>query len=240
MDACHDLPEVPRSEPVFPASPAQEFPSSPPSIASDAGMRRKPKKPPPVTPRSFRRFFTPRSMLNAGNGAGSVRTNRQALKVLSSPAVNRLGPAFTRALKAVGNRTVDNHSSDLMQTPSRKRKLSFSSIGSPLQSSPLRKVRVRFPIEDGEELNLSVKDIKTGNDSQDIEPKPAVPSKLCLPIAPILRSHALQTSGGLYMRSVLGPRANQVTMRSNVGAGWSSLRTGSSYPLLTMFQGGRI
>ncbi|KAH2087439.1 hypothetical protein KXW32_004223 [Aspergillus fumigatus] len=200
MDACHDLPEVPRSEPVFPASPAQEFPSSPPSIASDAGMRRKPKKPPPVTPRSFRRFFTPRSMLNAGNGAGSVRTNRQALKVLSSPAVNHL-----------------------MQTPSRKRKLSFSSIGSPLQSSPLRKVRVRFPIEDGEELNLSVKDIKTGNDSQDIEPKPAVPSKLCLPIAPIRRSHALQTSGGLYMRSVLGPRANQVTMRSNVGAGWQDM-----------------
>ncbi|KAH2670187.1 hypothetical protein KXV32_003341 [Aspergillus fumigatus] len=200
MDACHDLPEVPRSEPVFPASPAQEFPSSPPSIASDAGMRRKPKKPPPVTPRSFRRFFTPRSMLNAGNGAGSVRTNRQALKVLSSPAVNHL-----------------------MQTPSRKRKLSFSSIGSPLQSSPLRKVRVRFPIEDGEELSLSVKDIKTGNDSQDIEPKPAVPSKLCLPIAPIRRSHALQTSGGLYMRSVLGPRANRVTMRSNVGAGWQDM-----------------
>ncbi|PKX99432.1 WD40 repeat domain-containing protein [Aspergillus novofumigatus IBT 16806] len=223
MDSCHDLPEVPRSEPVFPASPAQEFPSSPPSIASDAGMRRKPKKPPPVTPRSFRRFFTPRSMLNGGNGAGSVRTNRQALKVLSSPAVNRLGPAFTRALKAVGNRTIDNHSSDLMRTPSRKRKLSFSSVGSPLQSSPLRKVRVRFPVEDGEELSLSVKDVKTGNDTQDVEPKPEMPSKLSLPIAPIRRSHALQTSGGLYMRSVLGPRANRVTMRSNVGAGWQDM-----------------
>ncbi|KAF4210897.1 hypothetical protein CNMCM8980_003018 [Aspergillus fumigatiaffinis] len=202
MDSCHDLPEVPRSEPVFPASPAQEFPSSPPSIASDAGIRRKPKKPPPVTPRSFRRFFTPRSMLNGGNGAGSVRTNRQALKVLSSPAVNRL---------------------DLMRTPSRKRKLSFSSVGSPLQSSPLRKVRVRFPVEDGEESGLSVRDVKTGNDAQDIEPKPVMPSKLSLPIAPIRRSHALQTSGGLYMRSVLGPRANRVTMRSNVGAGWQDM-----------------
>jgi hypothetical protein len=179
-------------------------------------------------------------MLNGGNGAGLVRTNRQALKVLSSPAVNRLGPAFTRALKAVGNRTIDNHTSDLMRTPSRKRKLSFSSVGSPLQSSPLRKVRVRFPVEDGEESGLSVRDVKTGNDAQDIEPKPVMPSKLSLPIAPIRRSHALQTSGGLYMRSVLGPRANRVTMRSNVGAGWSSLRTGSFYPILTMFQGGRI
>jgi hypothetical protein len=192
-------------------------------------MRRKPKKPPPVTPRSFRRFFTPRSMLNGGNGAGTVRTNRQALKVLSSPAVNRLGPAFTRALKAVGNVTVHNNSSDLMRTPSRKRKLSFSSVGSPLQSSPLRKVRVRFPVENGEELGLPVKDIKAGNDARDLETKPVMPSKLSLPIAPIRRSHSLQTSGGLYMRSILGPRANRVTMRSNAGAGLSSLHTGSSY-----------
>lgn len=224
MDGSHDLPEVPRSEPVFPPS-TQEIPSSPPSIASDAGVRRKPKKPPPVTPRSFRRFFTPRSLLNGGNNVGTVRTNRQALKALSSPAVNRLGPAFTRTLKAVGTRP---EPSDLMQTPSRKRKLSFSSIGSPLQSSPLRKVRVRTPNHDSDELDAPVRDIEVDNKIQSSPIKPLVLDRPSRPIAPVQRSRALQTSGGLFMRSVLGSRANRVTMRANAGAGWQDL-TSSFY-----------
>ncbi|KAH8429573.1 WD40 repeat domain-containing protein [Aspergillus melleus] len=225
MYGSHDLPEVPRSEPVFPPS-SQEIPSSPPSIAaSDAGVCRKPKKPPPVTPRSFRRFFTPRSLLNGGNSAGPVRTNRQALKALSSPAVNRLGPAFTRTLKAVGTRP---DPSELMQTPSRKRKLSFSSIGSPLQSSPLRKVRVRTPDQDADELDAPVRDIEVDYKIPSSPIKPHTVARPSRQIAPVQRSRALQTSGGLFMRSVLGSRANRVTMRANSGAGWQDL-TSSFY-----------
>ncbi|KAI9930368.1 hypothetical protein MW887_011121 [Aspergillus wentii] len=219
MDFSHDLPEVPRSEPVFPL--LQEIPSSPPSIASDVGFRRKARKPPPVTPRSFRRFFTPRSVLNGGNSGGSVRTNRQALKVLSSPAVNRLGPAFTKTSKALGNRAALSESADLIRTPSKKRKLSFSSIGSPLQSSPLRKVRVRAPIHEEEEIDVTVREIEVGGDND--ETKSTTTEKPPQPVQPIRRSRALQTSGGLYMRSVSGLRADRVTMRSNSGAGWQDL-----------------
>lgn len=219
----HDLPQVPQSEPVFPPS-SQGPPSSPPSIASDVGIRRKPKKPPPVTPRSFRKFFTPRSILSSENN-GSVKTNRQALKTLSSPAVNRLGPAFARASKTTASRSIPNEpapvpaASGLMRTPSTKRKLSFSSIGSPLQSSPLRRVRISAPVQE-EEIDVPVKELEVAGEAQDDETTSVVAEEDSpKPIAPIRRSQALQTSGGLYMRSVLGPRANRVTMRANAGAG---------------------
>lgn len=216
MDARHDLPEVPRSEPVFPPTTSQEPPSSPPSIASDVGYRRKPKKPPPVTPRSFRRFFTPRSMLDGGNSASSVRTNRQALKALSSPAVNRLGPAFTRTSKAVEHRP---EAPDFTRTPTRKRKLSFSSIGSPLQSSPLKKVQVRHAVQNDEEVAVPVRDIQLKIESRDDDVKPNAVTKPPRQVLPVRRSQALQSSGALYMRSLSGFRANRVTMRSNSGAG---------------------
>ncbi|PWY72231.1 WD40 repeat-like protein [Aspergillus sclerotioniger CBS 115572] len=219
MNGRLDLPDVPRSEPVFPPS-SQELPSSPPSIASDVGFRRKPKKPPPVTPRSFRRFFTPRSMLDGGNSASSVRTNRQALKALSSPAVNRLGPAFTRTSKAVEHRP---EAHEPLRTPSRKRKFSFSSIGSPLQSSPLKKVHVRNIVQDDAEVKRPVRDIQLNIETHedDIKSSPIIkPSRQVLPVR---RSQALQTSGALYMRSVTGTRANRVTIRSNSGASWQDL-----------------
>ncbi|KAL3467865.1 WD40-repeat-containing domain protein [Aspergillus heterothallicus] len=219
MTGSHDLPEVPRSEPIF-FSPSHEIPSSPPSIASEAGVRHKPKKPPPVTPRSFRRFFTPRSLLDSGGNAGVVRTSRQALRALSSPAVNRLGPAFTRTLKAVMSRP---EPSEILRTPNKKRKLSFSSIGSPLQSSPLRKVRIKGLIEEDEELEVPVKDIKIGSGTREDKEKPAPPVRTPLRVSPIERSRALQTSGALFMRSVHGAQSNRVTMRSNSGAGWQDL-----------------
>ncbi|KAE8147614.1 WD domain protein [Aspergillus avenaceus] len=219
MVGSHELPEVPRSEPVFPPS-SQEIPSSPPSIVSDAGVRRKLKKPPPVTPRSFKRFFTPRSMLNGGSNSGSVRTNRQALQALSSPAVNRLGPAFTRTLKAVGTRP---EPSELLRTPSRKRKFSFSSVGSPLQSSPLRKVRVRTPVQDDEELPVPVREFHVEHETHRAETRPIKITRPSRQVPPVKRSQALQTSGRLFMRSVSGARENRVTIRSNSGADWQDL-----------------
>lgn len=233
MDIGHDLPQVPRSEPVLPPS-SQEIPSSPPSIASDVGGRRKLRKPPPVTPRSFRKFFTPRSMLNGDNGG--VRANRQALQTLSSPAINRLGPAFARTLKAAANRPTLNEPAEIIRTPSKKRKLSFSSIGSPLQSSPLRKVRIRAPVQEEEELSIPVKELEFGGGFQDNETNPVVSeTKPLVPIPPIRKSRALQTSGGLYMRSLVGSRENRVTIRSNAGTGWLSLyQTSWKLIVLTM------
>ncbi|KAJ5800225.1 uncharacterized protein N7518_002293 [Penicillium psychrosexuale] len=206
-----NLPEVPRSEPVLPPEP----PSSPPSIASDT---RRPRKPPTVTPRSFRRFFTPRSLLPVGDTSITPSTSRQALRALSSPAVNRLGPAFSRTSKAGSTRSPhDGLPEDFIRTPSRKRKNSFSSVVSP-QSSPLKRVRVRSPTQDVEQ------DIKIPNINIRLDASaPPSPPKRNPPVAPVRCSQALQSSGALFMRNVMGARANKVTLRSNSGAGWQDL-----------------
>ncbi|KAL2222094.1 WD domain protein [Thermoascus aurantiacus ATCC 26904] len=220
MDSVHALPEVPRSDPVHLPS-SQDVPSSPPSVVSEDGARRKPKKPPPVTPRSFRRFFTPRSALNAANNAGSVKTSRQALKEIRSPALNRLGPAFTKISNTGDNRSPKNTLADVTQTPCRKRKLSFSSPGSPQQSSPLRKVHVASHIHDDREVEKTVNELEVNCATRDEESKSGCDVIKTAPqVKPIRRSVALQTSGELYMRSVTGSRRNKVILRSNYGTGW--------------------
>lgn len=220
MDRVSGLPEPPRSEPILPPS-SQELPSSPPSVASEAGGGRRPRKPPTVTPRSFRRFFTPRSLLNSGNNGSSVKTNRQALRTLSSPAVNRLGPAFTRTSKAGSARDLaDGLPEDFIRTPSRKRKHSFSSAASPLQSSPLKKVRVRSPAGNELEQRTTNRDIDSTARGRNEVPTPPSPPKR-RPVSPVSRSRALQTSGSLFMRTVQGSRASRLTIRSTAGAGGS-------------------
>lgn len=222
MDRVSGLPDFTRSEPILPPS-SQEFPSSPPSVASEAGGDRRPRKPPTVTPRSFRRFFTPRSLLNSGNNASGVKTNRQALRALNSPAVNRLGPAFTRTSKAGSARSpYDGLPQDFARTPSRKRKHSFSSTVSPLQSSPLKKVRVRSPTGDEVEQKTTIRDIDMTTRGRYVEPMAPSPPKR-RPVSPVSRSRALQTSGALFMRTVQGSRANRLTIRSTAGAGWFPL-----------------
>ncbi|KAG0161172.1 hypothetical protein PDIDSM_8706 [Penicillium digitatum] len=210
-----NLPEVPRSEPLF---PPPEPPSSPPSTASDT---RRTRKPPTVTPRSFRRFFTPRSLLPTGDISITPSTSRQALRALTSPAVNRLGPAFSRTSKAGSTRSpYDGLPEDFIRTPSRKRKNSFSSVVSP-QSSPLKRVRVRSPMQDVEQ------DLKSPN--IDIRPgalAPPSPPKRKIPVAPVRRSQALQSPGALFMRTVGGARANKVTLRSNSGVANSLVAVG--------------
>ncbi|OQE27800.1 hypothetical protein PENSTE_c004G03167 [Penicillium steckii] len=214
--------EPPRSEPIFPPS-SQEIPSSPPSVASEAGGGRRQRKPPTVTPRSFRRFFTPRSLLNSGNNGSPIRSNRQALRALNSPAVNRLGPAFTRSSKSGSVRNAyDGLPEDLMRTPSRKRKHSFSSAASPLQSSPLKKVRVRSPVGDEVEQRPMIRDIDPTVRGRFVDRAPASPPKR-RPVSPINRSQVLQTSGSLFMRTVKGSRANRLTLRSTTGAGWQDI-----------------
>ena len=201
-----DLPNVPFSEPILPPQP----PSSPPSIASDG---RRTRKPPTVTPRSFRRFFTPRSLLPTADNSTTPTTSRQALRALTSPAVNRLGPAFSRTSKAGTRSPHDGLPEDFIRTPSRKRKNSFSSVASPPQSSPLKRVRVRSPTS---ELDH---DIRIPDPDFRLRPAEAPMPKQPPPVAPVRRSQALATSGALFMRSVLGPQRNKVTLRANSGVG---------------------
>ena len=208
--AAFDLPQVPYSEPVL---PPPEPPSSPPSISSDAGRRRT-RKPPTVTPRSFRRFFTPRSLLPTSDNLTTPTTSRQALRALTSPAVNRLGPAFSRTSKAGTRSLHDGLPEDFTCTPSRKRKNSFSSVASPPQSSPLKRVRVRSPTGEVEQ-DIRIPDIHLRHETA----PPPSPPKQPPPVAPVRRSQALKTSGALFMQTVTGLRQNRVTLRANSGAG---------------------
>lgn len=220
MDKPDNVAPVSRSEPTALPSSSQELPSSPPRMQSDAGVRRKPKKPPPVTPRSFTRFFTPRSMLhNSGNSGGS-KPNRRALEILSSPALNRLGPAFARtSSKPCRVMTADSES---LGTPAKKRKLSTSSPvspNSPLQSSPLKGARVKSPAHHENALEGTGGKVALGPEEVvDVE-KRTSSGPTDAYVAPIRRSRVLQTSGNLCMRSMYGPRANRVTIRANSGAG---------------------
>lgn len=214
-----------RSDPVHISYP-QDIPSSPPSIVSESGTRRKPKRPPPVTPRSFKRFFTPRSSLNASS-INLMPATRQALKELSTTSLNRRAPAFTKVKSTNTSTTTTSHGVlkspfiEPSKTPSRKRKLSFSSPSSP-QSSPLRKVRLAAPIEDDRLVEKPVREIEIKPPPEIIfSPQKSIQKQLFPvkpPVKPILRSKILATAGEFYQRGVSG-RMNRLTMRCNYGTG---------------------
>ncbi|KIW86191.1 hypothetical protein Z517_01586 [Fonsecaea pedrosoi CBS 271.37] len=88
------------------------------------------KKNPSITPNRFTRFFTPRLQ----NAKRAVRTSRKALRELSAVNLNsRLG----------SNRSLGIPVAEHEHPPSKKRKLSFTSISS-IPSSPI-KINCGFP-----------------------------------------------------------------------------------------------
>lgn len=199
-------------EDVFPSSPPplsdsyDNLPSSPPAT--------KPKKKPPVTPRSFKRFFTPRSSLNASRSRS--RFVRHALQDITSPALNRLGPAFPKVPDDVGSSS-SKPSLDLFKTPTKKRKLSFCSSSSPLQSSPLRRVRIAPPVfHDVEpdfepEAPVAVVEAASNEPVCHDENAPVPP--------PLRRSKAFQASPQFFMRNTSRPRSSRTVLRASNGMG---------------------
>ncbi|EGC41714.1 WD40 repeat-containing protein [Histoplasma capsulatum var. duboisii H88] len=204
---------IPSSPPIF---NAPQILSSPP--------RTKTKKPPPVTPRSFKRFFTPRSVLGALSSGGNDRPNRHILKDICSPALNRLGPAFSR----ISDGTQDNpakssHSQDDLLTPRKKRKLSISSSSSPLQSSPVRRVRIAPSIRqidiDSSPRRPKVDEIGIESEIQS-EVLKTKTKQHTLPPTPLRRSHTLQTTGQIFIRSLSGNTPGTLTHRYDYGNAW--------------------
>ncbi|MCJ1453894.1 hypothetical protein MMC28_004243 [Mycoblastus sanguinarius] len=96
----------------------------------------KQRKPPTVTPRSFTRFFTPKSSLERG---GRIGASRQVLRDITASASNRKGwrtsTKDTIQFKEVGFR----HSKDILKK--RKRQKSTSPDTTPDRSSPLKRIR---------------------------------------------------------------------------------------------------
>lgn len=173
--------DVLSSPPPLPPPP----PVSPPRVST------KIKRPPPVTPRSFRRFFTPRSLLRSPN-AGS--RSRHALMDLASPALNRRGPVFKRVTEDADKGTLTPQ--ETPRTP-RKRKLSFSSSVEP-DSSPIR--RIKFTPKERPARSPSPLERATSPEKAMTEEKPAPKPPVLR--APIRRSVVLKNSGQLLMRAI--------------------------------------
>lgn len=118
------------------------FSSSPPTAATGS---RKPKRPPPITPRRFTRFFTPQNSRNVSSRTSLSSSGRQ-LQDITRAAINRSDTATrTTPRKTVNFADVENQ----MQTPhasSRKRKNPYlSPETSPAQSSPSKRSRYVTP-----------------------------------------------------------------------------------------------
>lgn len=100
------------------------------------GNGSKPRKPPNITPRSFTRFFTPKSSLERG---GKIGASRQALRDITASASNR------RGRRTPTKDTVQISPDDLEGTPGisnrGKRKLAASLDTTPDRSSPLKRIR---------------------------------------------------------------------------------------------------
>ena len=114
--------ENPTSSPVLP--PARKQDGS------------KPRKAPTITPRSFTRFFTPKSSLERG---GRIGASRQALRDITASASNRGGR------RTPTNNRVRGFGEDISRTDDplkrRKRKIHDSLNTTPERSSPLKRIR---------------------------------------------------------------------------------------------------
>lgn len=119
-------------------------PILPPAKKQDGG---KPRKAPTITPRSFTRFFTPKSSLERG---GRIGASRQALRDITSSGSNRSGRRTSTkdTVKDFGE-SISRTDNELRR---RKRKTHDSLNTIPDRSSPLKRIRgqsLEIPGNDG-------------------------------------------------------------------------------------------
>ena len=117
----------------------QNPPPSPPLPPSSSQCSGKPKKRPTVTPRTFTRFFTPRSSLGRGKRIGA---SRQALRELTASASNRRRLPQRRTPTGDTVQSFGDENDAVEGTlKKRKRKTPASPDTIPGQSSPLKRIR---------------------------------------------------------------------------------------------------
>lgn len=123
--------------------PTPELCSSPPPASAATACSRKPKRPPPITPKRFTRFFTPRNSKDVSSRTSLSRSGRQ-LQDITRSALNRGRATRTTPRKTVNFIDIENQ----MRTPqsnTRKRKPYLSPETSPAQSSPSKRSRYVTP-----------------------------------------------------------------------------------------------
>lgn len=128
-----DRSRSPNADDDPPPSPSLPTPSSQCSA--------KPKRRPTVTPRTFTRFFTPRSSLGRGKRIGA---SRQALREITSTVSNRKRLQQRKTPDRDAVQLFGDENDDVEGTPKkRKRKTPVSRDTTPGQSSPLKRIRIQ-------------------------------------------------------------------------------------------------
>lgn len=128
--------------------PISEMPSSSPPQSTSTMANRKPKKPPPITPKRFTRFFTPRNSKQGSTGGRTISKSGRQLQELTRSAINCSNnvPRRTTPRKTVN---FADAMVDQIETPKshgRKRKTPYlSPESSPAQSSPSKRSRYVTP-----------------------------------------------------------------------------------------------
>lgn len=165
---------------------------------SNAPTVSRPKKPPPITPRRFTKFFTPRPR----NAVQAVRTSRRALRSITGPALNSRNKPREHHVEdtdIVSMQTIDENQSS---RPSRKRKYSTYSAIPSIASSPIkaggflsssqetgpRLEDCTKKLWDEEEADTELEDLQDSGDEEEDEapPPPSVPYRSISTSASIL------------------------------------------------------
>ena len=128
--------------------------SSPPKALDDvpAISSQRTKKPPTVTPKRFRKFFTPRASLDARRGRKS-KAGRQLRDITRNGANRRRTTIPFQNTALLDKDAIEND--DAFARPWKRRKHSFDLESSPPQSSPLKHVQLTEDIKIFEDVPMS-------------------------------------------------------------------------------------
>ncbi|KAF2189022.1 WD40 repeat-like protein [Zopfia rhizophila CBS 207.26] len=179
--------------------PISNMRSSSPLHPPSSMENRKPKKPPPITPKRFTRFFTPRSSVHGSSRLASLGKSGRQLQDITRTAINRRGNGTHRTPRKTVNFS-DNMANQRLETPrvnSRKRKTPYlSPESSPVQPSPSKRSKLATPppftiLED--------EDVCSNDNHLDI-----LPEEPRVPPAPVRRIQALGPTAQTLQRSFGG------------------------------------
>lgn len=182
----------------------QSLPLSPPSGATGS---RKLKKPPPVTPKRFTRFFTPRSLVNEEEIAEFLSESGRQLRDITRSAITNSRNAEQDSKKTVlfADISDDQEENNATATPQtslrRKRKILPSPESSPVQPSPSKRFRSRSWAR--QDVQVFDEEAFSDEDSED-EQEDEEDEEEC---APIQRLQSTGVAMRLLLRSFGGPRA---------------------------------
>ena len=123
-------------------------PFNPRSGAVSHFNSRKPRKPPTVTPKRFRKFFTPRTTLSSRGGRQS-KAGRQLRDITKN------GANWRRNARSLQKFDLEPVADDKLARPLKRRRLSNDLASSPPQSSPLKHVQTAEQIKLFEDVPTS-------------------------------------------------------------------------------------